>query len=66
MTGTVERVCGKHGQPEKYVRGDGKPFRRLYRVRLDQNELWSAYEGGADDKLELEVFEHWLEPVRIG
>lgn len=63
MTGTVERICGMHGRPEKYIRGDGRPFTRLYRVRLDQHCLWSDYEGGARDRLELEIFEHWLEPA---
>lgn len=63
MSGTVERVCGMHGQPENYVRGDGQPFVRLYRVRLDQRDLWTDYEGGVADKLEIEIFEHWLEPA---
>ena len=60
--GTVERVCGKHGQPEKFIRGNGEPMTRLYRVRLLQRELWPDYQGSDLDKLDLEVFEHWLEP----
>lgn len=60
--GVVERVCGMHGEPERYIRGDGKPFRRLYRVRIAQTDLWPAYEGVHDDKVEIEIFEHWLEP----
>ncbi len=59
--GVVERVCGAHGQPETYVRGDGLPLTRLYRVRLKQTELWPAYRGAADDTLDIEIFEHWLE-----
>ncbi len=59
--GTIERICGMHGQPELLIRGDGKPFTHLYRVRLAQRDLWPAYSGAADDVLELEVFEHWLE-----
>lgn len=59
--GTVERLCGLHGQPEHFVRGDGEPRTRLYRVRIPLHELWQDYRGTPGDVLELEVFEHWLE-----
>lgn len=59
--GTIERVCGLHGRPESYIRGDGRPLTRLYRVRLPQTSIWPGYTGEAQDLLELEVFEHWLE-----
>lgn len=62
-TGVVVRVCGTHGEPEKFIRGDGKPARRLYRVRIAQRDLWPDYAGSADDKLDIEIFEHWLEPA---
>jgi nitrile hydratase len=62
-TGTIERVCGLHGEPEKFIRGDGKPLQRIYRVRIDQPALWNDYEGSATDKLDIEIFEHWLEPA---
>lgn len=61
--GTIERVCGIHGEPERFIRGDGQPGERLYRVRLDPHTLWRDYQGSANDKLELEIFENWLEPV---
>lgn len=60
-TGTIERVCGLHGEPEKFIRGDGKPLRRIYRVRIPQDALWADYDGSHGDKLEIEIFEHWLE-----
>ena len=59
--GVVERVCGVHGEPENFIRGDGKPAQRIYRVRIPQNELWENYDGSDRDKLEIEIFEHWLE-----
>lgn len=59
--GVVERICGEHGRPETYIRGDGAPPTRLYRVRLAQPGLWSAYAGSARDTLDIEIFEHWLE-----
>jgi len=61
--GTIERICGVHGQPEKFIRGDGKPGQRIYRVRIPQPVLWGDYAGNARDKLEIEIFEHWLEPA---
>jgi hypothetical protein len=61
ISGVVERVCGLHGEPEKFIRGNGEPRRRIYRVRIPQNDLWPDYTGTADDKLEIEIFEHWLE-----
>ena len=61
--GVIERVCGLHGEPEKFIRGDGKPAQRLYRVRIPQSALWDAYDGTQSDLLEIEIFEHWLEPA---
>jgi nitrile hydratase len=61
--GVIERVCGMHGEPEKFIRGDGKPAQRVYRVRIPQISLWDSYDGTDRDKLELEIFEHWLEPA---
>jgi len=61
--GVIERVCGMHGEPEKFIRGDGEPAQRIYRVQIPQMELWDAYDGTEHDKLEIEIFEHWLEPA---
>jgi nitrile hydratase len=60
--GVIERVCGLHGEPEKFIRGDGEPRQRIYRVRIPQETLWPAYAGPSSDKLDIEIFEHWLEP----
>jgi hypothetical protein len=61
--GQVERVCEAFGQPESLaVGGDGEPLQTLYRVRLSQSVLWPDYSGAATDTLDIEVFEHWLEP----
>lgn len=61
--GVVERVCGLHGQPEKFIRGDGEPKTRLYRVSISQKDLWPSYNGANSDRLDIEIFEHWLEAV---
>ena len=62
--GVVERVCAEQGQPELLALGDdGKPQQTLYRVHFNQQRLWDDYTGTADDSLEIEIFEHWLEPA---
>ncbi len=58
--GVIERVCGRHGRPETFVRGDGEPLTHLYRVRLRQPDIWPDYAGSGGDTLDVEVFEHWL------
>jgi len=63
QSGIIERVCGMHGQPEKFIRGDGAPGMRLYRVSISQTDLWPAYSGAKNDRLDIEIFEHWLEPA---
>jgi len=63
-TGTVERVCGAFGRPEALATGgDGGPLQTLYRVRLRQADLWPGYRGRPGDTLEIEIYEHWLEPA---
>ena len=61
-TGTVERLHASFLNPETRAYGaDGEPARQLYLVGFDLPELWPAYRGGADDRLLVDVFEHWLE-----
>ena len=62
--GEIERVCGRFPNPEELAYGfDGEPKRVLYRVRFAQRELWPDYAGPERDALELEIYEHWLEPA---
>lgn len=63
-TGTIERYCGDWANPEDLAYGlTGLPKRPLYRVRLKQTDLWPDYDGSPDDMLELEIYEHWLQPA---
>jgi hypothetical protein len=63
LVGVVERVCGPYANPEELAYGrDGLPARPLYRVRFRQADLWPDYAGPAADSVEVEVYEHWLEP----
>jgi hypothetical protein len=62
--GRIERLCGLFGNPETLAYGgDGLPKRPLYRVRFRAAELWPDYAGQAGDHVEVEIYEHWLEPA---
>jgi nitrile hydratase len=61
--GEIERICGAFPNPEELAYGfDGEPRKVLYRVRFPQKEVWPRYEGPERDVIEMEIFEHWLEP----
>ena len=63
-TGVIERICGAFRNPEELAYGfDGEPKKVLYRVRFFQKDVWPRYQGPARDIIEMEIFEHWLEPV---
>ena len=62
--GVIERICGAFPNPEELAYGfSGAPKRVLYRVRFRQKDVWGDYAGPERDWLELEVYEHWLEPA---
>ena len=66
-TGVIERICGSFRNPEELAYGrDGEPRRPLYRVHFDQSTLWPDDAGRADDGVEVEIYEHWLEPAGAG
>ncbi len=62
--GVVERLCGAYPNPEElaYARS-GQPAQPLYRVRFVQRELWPDYLGAPSDTLDVEIYQHWLEPA---
>jgi len=63
--GVIERLCGVYCNPEElaYAR-PGLPKQPLYRVRFLQRKVWPEYHGGADDTVDIEIYQHWLEPDR--
>jgi len=63
--GEIERVCGAFRNPEELAYGrSGEPRRVLYRVRFMQKTIWPSYAGPAADTLDIDLYEHWLEPVK--
>jgi len=62
--GVIERICGEFANPEELAFGrDGLPKRPLYRVRFQQRQVWPDYDGARGDTVDIEIFEHWLEPA---
>jgi nitrile hydratase len=62
--GVVERALPAFLNPEEeaYGRYDRPPVPD-YRVRFRLVDLWPDYTGPAHDTVDLEIFEHWLEPA---
>lgn len=61
--GVVERICGEFGNPEELAFGrEGSPKKTLYRVRFKQTALWPQYDADLMDTIDVEIYEHWLEP----
>jgi hypothetical protein len=63
--GVIERLCGSFANPEELAYNrNGLPAQPLYRVRFACSELWDAYAGNAGDVVEIEIYQHWLEPAQ--
>lgn len=61
--GVIERLCGEFRNPESLAYGgDGRPKQPLYRVRFAQRQVWPGYDGGPEDTVDIEIYQHWLEP----
>jgi nitrile hydratase len=62
--GVIERSLGPCPNPEEraYGRSDG-PDQVLYRVRFLQSDTWPNYAGPATDTVDVEIYQHWLEPA---
>ena len=62
--GEIERLCGAFPNPEELAQmRDGLPAQPLYRVRFRQDRVWPDYKGSPADVVEIEIFQHWLEPA---
>jgi nitrile hydratase len=62
---TVTEVIGKYIDPETEAFGKNAGDKMwCYHVGIKQTDLWSDYTGRQQDRLIIEVFESWLEPVK--
>jgi hypothetical protein len=63
-TGVVTKVHGAFRNPESLAHGsDGLPKQFLYLVGFEQTQIWEQYKTAPQDKLFIDIYEHWLEPA---
>lgn len=63
-TGTVEVVHGVFRNPESLAYGgEGLPKQALYLVSFAQTDVWGRYAGPPQDRVLIDLYEHWLEPA---
>jgi nitrile hydratase subunit beta len=59
--GEIIQFCGFFLNPEDLSLGNSAgPVIPLYRVSFRQTDLWPDYAGPPDDKLQIEIYDHWL------
>jgi hypothetical protein len=64
-TGIVGRVHGAFTNPEtRAYGGDGLPEQPLYNIVFSQRDVWPGYSGPDQDRISVDVYEHWLEEAR--
>ena len=62
--GRVQAQCGAFRNPESLGHGgSGLPAQPLYRVEFVQRQVWDQYSGPGQDKLLVDLYQHWLEPA---
>ena len=63
-TGVVVNVLNPYVIPEDEAWGrlDGRR-ETLYRIRFHIVDTWADYRGPSDDTLDIDIFEHWIEPA---
>lgn len=63
-TGVIEAFYRAFRNPESLAYGDSGPnMVPLYRVRFDQRMVWRDYQGYPNDKICVDIYQHWLEPA---
>lgn len=63
--GVVVRNLGRYINPETESFGKNAGDKLwYYAVRFQQKDLWPDYEGLDTDKLDIEIFENWLELLK--
>ncbi|MEP0521054.1 MAG: SH3-like domain-containing protein [Hyphomicrobiales bacterium] len=59
--GTVVQYCGRYLNPENLAVGNmSGPGIDLYRVEFQQTELWTSPDHLPQDRLIIEIYDHWL------
>jgi len=62
----IIRILGRYINPEEEAFGrnaGGKTW--SYMITINQKKLWPGYLGDENDRLEIEIFEPWLENIKL-
>ena len=60
-TGVIVEYCGRYLNPEDLAIGKTSgPAIDLYRVEFRQTELWDEPGHPVEDRLVIEIYDHWL------
>ena len=63
--GTIDHFLGFYPNPEELAYGRRRsPECALYRVEFLQINVWNDYKGPQNDKLYIDIYEHWLETTK--
>jgi hypothetical protein len=63
--GLILQYCGRYLNPEDLAIGKTSgPAIDLYRVQFDHVELWGESENLDQDRLVIEIYDHWLKPIK--
>lgn len=66
-SGEIVHYCGTYLNPEDLAVGiTSGPAIDLYRVAFVQSDLWPEDPHPAQDRLVIEIYDHWLEPAASG
>ncbi len=64
-TGIVAEIHGAYRDPERLAyHRPGLPALVLYKVRFMQSDLWPDYAGPAGDRLDVDIYDNWLQPAK--
>lgn len=62
--GQIVQYCGRYLNPEDLAIGKtAGPAIDLYRIEFMQSTLWDDHTHAPQDRLIIEIYDHWLAPV---
>ena len=64
--GVIERVVGVFESPELNAYRHVEGVQPLYRVRFAMPEVWAEYTGPAQDTIDVEIYQSWLQEPAEG
>ena len=63
-TGRIADICGTFRNPEtRAYGGTGLPKQPVYRVEFNQSDLWENHTNKPLDKILIDIYQNWLEPI---